>query len=341
MADVPIGLIAATAVGSEITQNTLDTFHTAGDLNNLVSSGFGRIVELFNNSCALNKTIITLSTTADLKNVLFSNFGDVAKNIQFIYHEKTQDYILSADVTLETQISKGVLLTWFEARDFSDALKLGNLRLSKISPFTRTAEGEVINTLYFSPTKSLKKLALAVEAHLQNGGEISNRILAEFYVSKIQVPFLKNIKISGIEGVERVHDTPTGKMLICSPLCKLTYELVQLDPVHITSNKAAEMAQIFGIEAARCGMIKELKRILPGVLPHHIILVVDIMTWGGEISSISRYTSRKDPDVLKRASFEELKRNIVQACISGEVDRLVSFSSKIVASKRTYDDVSS
>lgn len=90
----------------------------------------------------------------------------------------------------------------------------------------------------------------------------------------------------------------------------------------------------YGIEAARQIIINELINTFEaggsGVNHAHISLLVDTMTYSGEIVSIDRHGMNKvDNDPISKASFEKTMEHFINAAIFSETDKMKSVSSRI------------
>ena len=72
--NMAIGVLAASAIGSMLTQETLDTFHMAGIGNEFVTKGFARIQELLNNSSTLAKIIFKIKNVEKIDSLIYVNF---------------------------------------------------------------------------------------------------------------------------------------------------------------------------------------------------------------------------------------------------------------------------
>jgi DNA-directed RNA polymerase beta' subunit len=67
----------------------------------------------------------------------------------------------------------------------------------------------------------------------------------------------------------------------------------------------------------------------------HTYLLVDRMTYSGNISSITRYTMKKDESgPFGRASFEETMDNFLNAAAQGEIEPTEGVSASIICGKR-------
>ena len=103
-------------------------------------------------------------------------------------------------------------------------------------------------------------------------------------------------------------------------------------------NSIHTMYKIFGIEAARNCLIKELTTVFISsgndVNYHHLSLLVDLMTHTGILISIDRHGLVKlDSDPLSQASFEKTVDILMQAAIYNEVDSVNSVSSRIMCGR--------
>ena len=74
---------------------------------------------------------------------------------------------------------------------------------------------------------------------------------------------------------------------------------------------------------------------MEGINLCHVKLLVEKMTFTGNISSISRYTLRKDEcGPLSKASFEESVDHMVKSGFAGEVENCRGVSASIICGNR-------
>lgn len=113
----------------------------------------------------------------------------------------------------------------------------------------------------------------------------------------------------------------------------LGHPLVNMTRVH--SNNVWDIYDNLGIEAARLFLISEFESIMEGINTCHIKLLVEKMTFTGTISSISRYTLRKDESgPLSKASFEESVDHMVKSAFAGDIEKTRGVSASIICGKR-------
>jgi DNA-directed RNA polymerase beta' subunit len=104
----------------------------------------------------------------------------------------------------------------------------------------------------------------------------------------------------------------------------------------LQSNNVWDIYENLGIEAAREFLIDEFISIMEGINYCHVKLLVEKMTYTGNISSISRYTLRKDESgPFSKASFEESVENFIKAGFNHDIEKTRGVSASIVCGKRS------
>ena len=113
-------------------------------------------------------------------------------------------------------------------------------------------------------------------------------------------------------------------------------KLIGIDINRTYCNDIYTIYQAFGIEAARCALIKEFENVFEGnnVNYAHIELLGDVMTNNGGITSIDRHgINRLDTDPMGRASFEKTIEQLLLAAAFNETDYLRGVSSRIMVGR--------
>jgi DNA-directed RNA polymerase beta' subunit len=106
-----------------------------------------------------------------------------------------------------------------------------------------------------------------------------------------------------------------------------------VDKQYTISNDVQEIYRVLGIEAARASIMYEIKTTLADLIvqDRHIELLVDTMTNKGSLMSIERHGINKgDIGPLAKCSFEESDKNIINAGVFAEVDKMVGVSANIM-----------
>jgi DNA-directed RNA polymerase II subunit RPB1 len=110
-----------------------------------------------------------------------------------------------------------------------------------------------------------------------------------------------------------------------------------VDPLRSFSNDVHEIMDVFGVETARLAMYEEFMEVFSAeyVNYHHMITLIDTMTYPGYILSADRFgMSKSDSGVLARSSFEETSKVLFNAAMSGEFDSMKGVSANIMFGQR-------
>jgi len=160
----------------------------------------------------------------------------------------------------------------------------------------------------------------------------------EIYIEECVQPILEKMIICGIPGINTIYytcekdewlvetDGSNFKKLLGHPI---------IDMTRLQSNNVWDIYETLGIEAANQFLIDEFLSIMEGINLCHVKLLVEKMTYMGTISSISRYTLRKDESgPMSRASFEESVDNYLKSAFAGDVEKTKGVSASIICGKR-------
>ena len=104
------------------------------------------------------------------------------------------------------------------------------------------------------------------------------------------------------------------------------------------TNDFLEALDLYGIEAARVVLLKELKGVVQFdgsyVNHHHFSILADTMTYKGSIMAITRHGINKNlTGPLMRCSFEETVDVLLDAAIYSENDKLSGIAENITLGK--------
>ena len=179
----------------------------------------------------------------------------------------------------------------------------------------------------------------------------------DLIVQRLQEHMLENTTLRGVPGIsrafvnfkERLREKEDGSLTMSKsdPLCRewfldtsgtalkevLTVDGV--DPHRTYSNHFIEIFNVFGIEATRSALMRELKQVLSFdgsyVNHRHLALLVDVMTARGNLMAVTRHgINRADTGALMRCSFEETVEILFDAASSGELDDCRGVSENII-----------
>lgn len=164
----------------------------------------------------------------------------------------------------------------------------------------------------------------------------------EIYLDECVKSILEKLIICGIPGIAALYYTKNSNNdndewyveTDGSNFRKLLgHDIVDMS--RIQSNNVWDIYENLGIEASRQFLIDECMDIMEGINKCHVKLLVDKMTYLGTISSITRYTLRKDESgPLSKVSFEESMDNVVKSSFNCDVENTRGVSASIICGKR-------
>lgn len=164
-------------------------------------------------------------------------------------------------------------------------------------------------------------------------------------IDNLKIKGLDNVIDSGDPSEEACIDMDTpdnsiksGKEFIIYTSGINMYDIRYINGIDIARtlcNDIAQIYDIFGIEAARIALLREITNLLDimgtFVNYHHLSVLVDLMTRDGFLISIDIHGINKTASSpLGRASFEKPIEQFITAAIFGEVDNLDGVSSRIM-----------
>ena len=110
-----------------------------------------------------------------------------------------------------------------------------------------------------------------------------------------------------------------------------------LNPHKMCTNDIAAMLVMYGVEACRATIIREMNDVFKGhgitVDNRHLNLIADMMTRGGGFSPFNRMGIRSGVSPFMKMSFETTVGFLRDAVLDGDWDELKSPSARIVLGK--------
>ena len=346
-----VGIITAQSFGEANTQNTLNTFHKAGDTDKTVVVGVARFEELLN---------VTKSPKGKCCSVYFTdnnnNVQELRKSIGSTIVELTVDKI-STDII---EVMNKEYEDWYDIfkvlynDDFtkhSHCIML-HVDMSILYEYSLTLQ-EVAETIHnnyddlycvFSPD-SIGRIDIFVDI---NGIDIDEEVVyinddnKEFvYMQEIVKPTIKKMHICGISGIKQIYylrdKSRPGEWMVETDGSNFS-EIMghpRIDKSRTVSNDPLDMYVTLGIEAANETIYNEFLILMPKINKCHAKLLSNKMTYFGSVTSINRYGQRKDNSgPMSKASFEETLENFLNAASYGMCETTRGISSSIICGKR-------
>lgn len=287
-----IGIIAAQSISEPSTQMTMRTYHFAGTAGIRVTYGLPRLIEIFDAKKEPETPMMTIYLKKE-----FNNANEAAKLAENLVERKVLNITKRISLNLN---ENSVEIEISDKRRIDAVAKAVKENLKNVS--TRTKEEKV---LVASKTENVKELQ-----------KIKEKILG--------------FQIGGIKGVKNAIVRKEGEDWIINTIgtnLKDTLSIKEVDEKRSYTNDIHETLSVFGIEAARNVIIREsLKTMQEQALDidvRYVMLVSDMMTFGGDVNSIGRYgVAGSKTSILSRAAFEETIKHLVRASIRNEVDNL-------------------
>jgi DNA-directed RNA polymerase subunit A" len=288
-----IGILTAQSISEPATQLTMRTYHLAGAAGIKVTFGLPRLVEIF----------------------------DAKRNI-------------------ETPMMTIYLKKEYNTKEDAEKLayKIVERRVSDLSKYIFIDIGEGTINIEVEDKRKIEKIERAIKEFLSKRAIVKvkgNYVIISPKTKEFQFLDLQklkeevsNIVVEGIEGVTAAIVRKEGDNWIVQTIGTNLREVLRLEEVNefkTISNDIYEVYEVFGIEAARNVIIKEAYKTMQeqglDVDIRYLLLLADVMTWNGGISSIGRYgVAGAKASVLSRAAFEETLKHLIRASIRNEVD---------------------
>lgn len=339
-----VGILCAQSIGEKNTQMTLNTFHSCGSAVKAVTSGVPKFQELLNvtkNPKIVNCKIYTKTNNSTIEQIRdhVSNkikcvkIKNVIRSIEYIpKFDQDQKWIniycmMNGKTIPEDKIVTKIIL------NTEKMFKLyinANMVAEKI-------ENEFDDCTCIVSPPQLETIYIVVENSTLTNSE-KNWKTEKLFVDQCLIEEIGNIQVSGIEGIDKIYFTKENDgWFVETEGTNLPKILAHpdIDSERSVSNNIWEIYQSLGIEATYQFLMEEFGDIMTGINVCHTQMLVSRMTYSGTISSISRYTLKKeDSGPFCKASFEESMENFIRAGAYGEVEPVKGVSSSIICGKR-------
>ncbi len=305
-----IGIVAAQSIGEPGTQMTLRTFHFAGIRELNVTLGLPRLIEIVDAKKVPSTPMMTIYLTDEYKRDKEKAL-EVARKIEYT---KVENVVASTSIDiasmsiilqLDEEMLKDKGVTIDDVKKAISKLKLGDFEITE-------SENGVL-TISFSNIDSIGALF-----------KLRDKIL--------------NAKIKGIKGIKRAIVQKRGdEYVIITDGSNLAGVLgiKGIDISKIETNNIREIEEVFGIEAAREMIVREISKVLAeqglDVDIRHILLVADVMTRTGVVRQIGRHgVTGEKSSVLARAAFEVTVKHLLDAAARGDLEEFKGVVENII-----------
>lgn len=296
-----VGVIAAQSIGEPATQMTLNTFHSSGTGNKMVTAGIPRLKELINAA----KTLKTPGMTIYLQeNIRFSKKDayiiktqiehtlliSLVETTEIIYDPDYINSIVEKDriwLNIQTQIPDEDMPTaenlypWLLRIIINRKMLLEkDISMKNISDKIYETLGDDIFEMHSDDNSKELVFHLRMfkdEENLEN--ETQEPLSGNVFFEINMIDILNSVSICGIPGVKKafVSEKPVDIYGPDGDLLKNQKEFVietdginmkdvinvfGIDPTKLTCNNPQEMAEMFGIEVARQTLMQEIRGVI-------------------------------------------------------------------------------
>jgi len=369
-----VGIITAQSIGEKQTQSNLNTFHKSGSSDKQpVVSKFSELLNATNKPKAPSYMVYFKhgnSSVPELRETIGNSlvqltFKKIVKNwtvcidkepeswygvFNLLYGEKDEEFTDCISMEINMDVLYEYKLTMQEIadvirREYADAFCM----------FSPDCFGQI--DVYFDT----RNISLPEEKLVF----VTPENTREIYLEEVVQPILENVSLCGISGIINMFFLQDGKEWIVETenSREKTVDFIKfktknkssgkektidstrrfkkvlshpdVDMTRTISNNVWDIYYTLGVEAARQYMIDEFSKIMDGINLCHVMLLVDKMTFAGTISSISRYTMRREESgPFGKASFEETLDNFLKAGVFGQEEPTRGVSASIICGKR-------
>lgn len=312
------GVMAAHSIGEPGTQMNLRTFHFAGVASISVTQGLPRLLEIVDARREPSTPSMTIPLTglARENKALAEHIGTMIEitNLLDVASVETDLTNMRLLVVPDNRLMDKRHITVDDIVDRLNRIKAVRGYVEKANLGDTEVEGSIVITMDPATPAPFTKLLEMYEA-------------------------IKSARLKGVEGIERaLVQEKDGVCSIITEGSNLEEVLkleAEIDKDNVMTNSILEVAEVFGIEAARNSIIYEatstLKNAGLDVDIRHIMLVADLMTNDGTVRAIGRNgVSGKKSSVLARAAFEITAAHLLHAAMVGEVDNLEGVTENII-----------
>lgn len=344
-----VGVIAAQSFGEKNTQSTLNSFHHAGITEKTVVSGVPRFEELINATKSPKGVSCTIyfkygnNTIQELRKTINHTL------VELRLSKLSKDMVVHRNKEEEPWYHAFELLYSSRFREYTDCLRIHlNMRVLyeyRLEPKTiaQKIEDEYSDLVCVWSPNQYGVIDVFTETSSVNLPEKISFITSEnkntIYLEEVVTPNLEKLIICGIPGITNIFYVKKENEWIVETEGSNYPKILSHPAVDIARTRTNDIWEIYhtlGIQAAKVALYEELMDIMSGINSCHAQVLVDWMTHGGTIASVSRYTVKKSQcGMLSKCSFEETLSNLLNAGFYGEKEHAKGISSCIILGKKS------
>ncbi len=363
-----VGCTAASSIGEQFTQSSLNSFHSSGSSKSHLTTGLARVNELLNATKNLKTTSLTIYFADNIKDlrvirrlcqkyIIWQTIKSLLKdyNIQeapdttgdYFYHLSTGLYSDGwTQCRYRIRLMFDVYKLWVCGKTLMDVCRAINACIdTSVLHFVISHDAQGIIDIWIEnvniPTNQLVNFK-GVESYkldiLDTWLNSDNKSMY-YYTTNVVLPILLDIPVSGICGVQECYysedETRSGYWYVDTKggSLKSLYSLNCVDHLRCRTNSMWEIVNMFGIEAAKVFLKDEFIKLI-SASKRHLELLISTMTTSGKITAVSRYgIDRNEVGAISKAAFEQPVENFLISATRGECDKINSVSASVTVAK--------
>jgi DNA-directed RNA polymerase beta' subunit len=360
-----VGVIAASSIGEQNTQASLNSFHSSGSFKANLTGGLARLTELMNATENIKTPSLTIYFNKDVEQTLENVRRLAFSKLMWV---ELDNLVLDVSVSHKTNLNLDEPInSWYQVfHDFIDSsfmrcewlvrisldpyklwrhqITLANI-VKKIQEqidtqdklfFAYSHESVGLLDIWIEDSFASFQSIMNLHEHSKLSILINNDSRMHFFIHKTVLPSVLSTHLSGVSGIQDCYYTQVKREWRVDTKGGSLKELLLVDCVdglRSRSNNLHEIHQMFGIEATKQFLRDEFGSLIK-VNPRHLELLIDSMTVSGNIQRVTRNgIDRKQVGTIAKASFEQPVDNFLISASSGEVDPLKGVSSAITIGK--------
>jgi DNA-directed RNA polymerase II subunit RPB1 len=362
-----VGTLAAQSIGEPTTQLTLNTFHSAGTAKANATAGVPRIVELLSashnpknpsNIVYLDPSISgsQVAAISKMKDIQKTTLRDITKSVRIYYDPNplsTNTAVQEDREILQTyekfSVTQGTTCVspWIMRLEL-DTMEMAARQIIDMTLIQAKVENNKVLRVFscvHTDTNSPDKMVLRI---VFGSDMMKNALSLRFIEDKLLDTVLRGVEGIGRVFIREVNDeliydekvggyTPQKQYVLDAEGTNLLdlATVAGVDPMRNWSNDIHEILEVFGIEAVRISLYEEFREVFKSggenVNYHHMITLVDTMTYLGRIMEANRFGMNKGENgVLAKSSFEETSKILFNAALSADFDNMKGVSANIM-----------
>ncbi|KND04665.1 DNA-directed RNA polymerase II subunit RPB1 [Spizellomyces punctatus DAOM BR117] len=367
-----VGVLAAQSIGEPATQMTLNTFHFAGVSSKNVTLGVPRLKEIINVAKNIKTPSVSVFLDADYRTSVdrakriqstlpHTTLMSLTAETEIWYDPDPLNSVIEGDRIImqpygdmeDDDFSRYSPWVLRIKLDFRRKLDKGLSLEAICARIMDEFQGDLKCWCSDDNAEELVILARIVSEAKQGEEDDDSKLDEDQFLKKVEENMLTQITLAGVPGIQRAFisefNRPTydhdGRLnangekewFLETDGTALAAVLAHdgVDAQRTYSNFTVEINDVFGIEATRAAVLKEVRKVIEFdgsyVNYRHLALLCDIMTQRGHLMAITRHgINRTEAGALARSSFEETVELLIEAAGMGEVDDCKGVSENII-----------